>query len=152
MGHFNIGLGAAATLLSVIIFAWGSRASVTALPGLSALGRTSVTVAGGALVVISLELCLPLFGGPSIPGAALGPREWTYAAIYGIGSMALSQVLFLIGVAGLGIGIAAMHINVAPFYVMVLSLAFGASWSWTAAAAAALVVLGVLVAQDRRGA
>lgn len=151
MGHLDIGLGAVSTLVSVVIFAWGSRAAVTALPGLSALGRTAVTISGGALVVIAMQLCLPFIGGPSIPWDSIGPREWTYTAIYGIGSMAISQVLFLIGVAGLGIGVAAMHINAAPFYVMVLSLAFGASWSWTAAAAAALVVLGVLVAQDRRG-
>jgi drug/metabolite transporter (DMT)-like permease len=149
MGHLDMGLGVASTLLSVVIFTWASRASVTALPGLSAIGRTAVTVTGGALVVFLVQLCLPLFGGAPIPWDLIGPREWSYAAIYGVGSMALSQVLFLIGVAGLGIGVATMHINVAPFYVMVLSLAFGASWSWLAAAAAALVVLGVVIAQHR---
>jgi len=152
MGHLSIGLGAASTLASVVVFAWGSRAAVTALPGLSAIGRTAVTITGGAITVFLVQLCLPIFGGPGIPWDVIGPREWTYAAIYGIGSMAISQILFLIGVAGLGIGVATMHINIAPFYVMILSLAFGASWSWTAAAAAGLVVLGVLVAQDRRGA
>jgi drug/metabolite transporter (DMT)-like permease len=150
MGHFNIGLGAATILASTVVFAWGSRAAVTALPGLSALGRTAVTITGGTLLVLAVQLILPLLGGPPIPWDIIGPREWAYAAIYGIGSMAISQVLFLIGVAGLGIGVATMHINVAPFYVMVLSLAFGASWSWLSAAAAALVLLGVLIAQGRR--
>lgn len=152
MGHVNLGLGAAATFASVVIFAWGSRAAVTALPGLSALGRTAVTVAGGTILVVALQALMPAFGGEAIPWERIGAREWSYVAVYGIGSMAISQVLFLVGVAGLGIGLATMHINIAPFYVMLLSLAFGAGWSWPAAAAAGLVVLGVVVAQDRRAA
>lgn len=152
MGHLDIGLGAAAVLASVTIFAWASRASVTALPGLSAVGRTAVTITGGAVAIVALQAVLPLFGGEAMPWGRIGAREWVYAALYGVGSMAISQVLFLIGVAGLGIGVAAMHINISPFYVMLLSLAFGASWSWAAAAAAGLVVLGVLIAQERRAA
>lgn len=149
MGHLHLGLGAAAALASTVVFAWGSRASVTALPGLSALGRTAVTIAGGTLVVLGVQALLPALGGPAMPWTLIGPREWAYSAIYGVGSMALSQILFLTGVAGLGIGVAAMHINIAPFYVMLLALAFGESWSWAAAAAAALVLAGVVIAQGR---
>jgi drug/metabolite transporter (DMT)-like permease len=87
-----------------------------------------------------------------MPWDRIGARDWVYAALYGVGSMAISQVLFLIGVAGLGIGVAAMHINISPFYVMLFALAFGSAWSWPAAGAAALVVLGVLIAQGRRSA
>ncbi len=152
MGHLNMGLGAASALASVVVFTWGSRASVTALPGLSALGRTAVTITGGSVVVFLMQTVLPHLDGASIPWDRIGAREWSYAAIYGIGSMAISQLLFLVGVAGLGIGLATMHINAAPFYVMLLSLAFGADWSWSAVAAAALVVLGVLIAQGRRAA
>lgn len=152
MGHLNIGLGAAATLASVVVFAWGSRAAVTALPGLSALGRTAVTITGGTLVVLLVQAVQPYLGGESLPLGRIGAREWSLAAFIGVGSMALSQVLFLIGVARLGIGVAAMHINAAPFYVMLLSLGFGAGWSWPAAGAAGLVLLGVLIAQGGRGA
>ncbi|WP_413872145.1 EamA family transporter [Albidovulum sp.] len=150
MGNLSIGIGAAAVLASVTIFAWASRASVTALPGLSAIGRTAVTITGGTLAIAALQALLPAFGGEAMPWARIGARDWVYAALYGVGSMAISQVLFLIGVAGLGIGVAAMHINIAPFYVMLFALAFGAAWSWPTAAAAALVVLGVLIAQGRR--
>ncbi len=149
MGHFDMGLGAASALASVVVFAWGSRASVTALPGLSALGRTAVTLTGGALIALAVQAVLPAFGGDPIPWARIGAREWSYLAIYGVGSLAISQVLFLMGVAGLGIGIATMHINIAPFYVMLFALAFGAGWNWGQVAAAAIVVLGVLIAQGR---
>lgn len=151
MGNFDMGLGAAAVLVSTAVFAWASRASVSALPGLSALGRTAVTITGGALVILAVQALQPLLGGEAMPWDRLGPREWGLAAVYGVGSMAISQVLFLIGVAGLGIGVAAMHMNISPFYVMLLALAFGESWSWPAAAAAGLVVLGVILAQGRRG-
>lgn len=149
MGNLQFGAGALAILASTVTFTWASRASVAALPGLSALGRTALTLAGGTLLVLAVQCALPALGGPAIPWDRLGLREWGFAAVYGIGSLAISQVLFLIGVAGLGIGIAAMHVNVAPFYVMLLALAFGESWSWAAAAAAALVVAGVVIAQGR---
>lgn len=152
MGHLQFGLGAASILASVVIFAWASRASVTALPGLSSLGRTSVTLTGGMLLVLTVQIAAPHFGGSTIPWHLIGTREWSFAAIYGIGSLALSQLLFLVGVAGLGIGIAAMHINAAPFYVMIMALLFGASWNWAQVAATAIVVLGLVIAQGgRRG-
>lgn len=150
MGSLDIGLGAIAVFASVATFAWASRASVTALPGLSAIGRTTVTFTGATLLILALQALLPLVGGEAMPWDRLGPKEWGYAAIYGTGSMAISQILFLIGVARLGIGVATMHINISPFYVMVFSLAFGTSWNWPAAGAACLVVLGVVIAQERR--
>lgn len=150
MGHLEMGLGAVSILASVVVFTWSSRASVTALPGLSAIGRTAVTVAGGALVVFLVQTVLPHLGGEAMPWNRIGWRELVYSFLCGAGSMAISQALFLIGVAGLGIGVATMHINIAPFYVMVLSLAFGAGWSWPAVGAAALVAIGVLVAQGGR--
>ena len=149
MGHIDMGLGALAALLSVVVFAWGARASVKALPGLSALGRTALTVTGGALIALLVQAGLELSGGPSVPWQLIGQREWLYLAIYGIGSLAIAQLLFLIGVAGLGVGLATMHMNIAPFYVMVFALAFGAGWNWAQVAAASLVVLGVVIAQGR---
>ncbi len=150
MGHLQIGVGAGAVFASVAVFAWASRASITALPRLSAVGRTALTMTGGMIAIMALQALLPLFGGEAMPWARIGAREWAYAALYGAGSMAISQVLFLVGVAVLGIGVAAMHINISPFYVMLFSLALGAGWNWAAAGAAGLVVLGVIVAQGRR--
>ena len=149
MGHINMGLGALAALLSVVVFAWGARASVKSLPGLSALGRTTVTVTGGAFVALLVQAGLELSGGAPLPWHLIGAQEWAYLAVYGIGSLAIAQLLFLIGVAGLGVGVATMHMNIAPFYVMVLALAFGAGWNWAQVGAAGLVVLGVVIAQGR---
>ena len=149
MGHIHLGLGAFAAFASVVVFSWGSRVSVMALPGHSALARSAVTLTGAALALVIAQLVWAAFGGETITWAAIGPREWSYLAVYAVGSLALSQVLFLIGVAGLGIGIASMHINIAPFYVMLFALAFGTEWSWGQGVGAAVVALGVIIAQGR---
>ncbi|MCB2135674.1 MAG: DMT family transporter [Rhodobacteraceae bacterium] len=147
MGTFQPGLGAGFALLSVLGFAWGSRATVLSLPGHSAIGRTAITLIGAGLAVGGALLLSTLLTGRPIPWAAMGAKEWIYILIYGVGSMALSQTFFIIGVAGLGIAIASMHLNIAPFYVMLFSLAFGASWDWWQVLAAAVVVAGVALAQ-----
>jgi hypothetical protein len=49
--------------------------------------------------------------------------------------------MWIMSVERLGIGLSALHINAAPFYVMLILFLFGGSWSWTRAAAAALVGL-----------
>lgn len=149
MGHFNMGLGALSALLSVVIFAWGARTSVKALPDLSALGRTTITLTGGAVVAVIAQVLLELSGNAAVPWHLIGAREWLYLAIYSIGSLAIAQLLFLMGVATLGVAVATMHHNIAPFYVMVISLAFGAGWNWGQVAAAALVATGVIIAQGR---
>jgi hypothetical protein len=55
--------------------------------------------------------------------------------------------MWIMSVERLGIGLSALHINAAPFYVMLILFALGAGWNWTQAGAAAVVGLGVLVAQ-----
>ena len=61
--------------------------------------------------------------------------------------MGLSQLLWIASVGRLGIGLASFHINVAPFYVMVIMLVLGAAWSWPQAIGAAIVGAGVVLAQ-----
>ena len=71
--------------------------------------------------------------------------------IYALISLGLSQVLFIASVGKLGVALASFHINVAPFYVMVIMLVLGEEWNWTRALGAAVVALAVVLAQDRPG-
>lgn len=146
-GGLGFGIGALLCLGSVVTFTLASRWTVTALPGLSPLGSTSLTICGAAITgtafaAISLAAGFP---GPNL--AALGLTEVSALAIYGIGGLAISQVLWIVAVGRLGIAMSALHINLTPFYVMVFMLALGGGWSWVQAAGAALVAVGVLVAQ-----
>jgi drug/metabolite transporter (DMT)-like permease len=61
--------------------------------------------------------------------------------------MALSQALFVLAVQRIGVALSSFHLNIAPFYVMLILLAMGGDWSWVQAGGAAVVVLGVLLAQ-----
>lgn len=143
----GFGLGALLCLVSVLAYAAGSRLSITAFPGLTALGRTTVTVAGSALVSLAAALGHAALGAPAPDFTAFGAREIGALLLFGVGSLALSQVLWIIAVGRLGIGLAALHINATPFYVMLILSLLGARWSWTEAFGAAIVGAGVLIAQ-----
>lgn len=147
MGNLELGLGAAAALGSVIAYTWGSRATVTHFPEMTPIGRTSITVAGAALVTCAATLAHAALGGASPNWAAFGWREVGALAIYGAGSIAISQLLWIVAVGQLGIGMSSLHLNAAPFYVMILLYALGSAWSWPQAFGAAVVGFGVLIAQ-----
>ncbi len=146
-GQLDFGFGVLAALASVLCYTWGSRETVKALPGLTPLGRASVTVAGCAAVMLVAALGDGLVRGAWPDWAAIGWAEFGGLAIFGIGSMAVSQLLWIISVGRIGIGAASMHMNAVPFYVMLMVFALGGAWSWPQTLGAAIVVLGALVAQ-----
>ena len=151
LGSLTVGLGAGATLLSVILFSWASRETVKSLAGVSPLGRTAVTLCGGALATSCAFAVSTALHGSGIQWQRIGATEIALLALYGIGSLAFSQILWILGVGRLGVGIASMHINAASFYVMALTAVTGGTWGWLQASGALIVGLGVLVAQDRAG-
>jgi drug/metabolite transporter (DMT)-like permease len=146
-GGLSFGIGALLCLASVLTFTFASRWTVTALPGLSPLGSTSLTVCGAAITGTAFALIGSVFGLPGPNLAAFGLTEFAALTIYGVGGLAISQLLWIIAVGSLGIAMSALHINLTPFYVMIFMLALGGSWSWLQAAGAALVAIGVLIAQ-----
>lgn len=143
----HLGLGAAFAFLSVLGFAWGSRATILSLPGLSPLGRTAVITTGAGLATTAFAL-LQIAAGQPLPDASAVTLTAVGLILFSaIASFALSQLLWIVSTEKLGIGIAAMHINAAPFYVMVLVYLLGGTWSWAQAGAALIVAIGVLIAQ-----
>ena len=147
MGSMSLGLGALAALGSVTAFTWGSRATVTAFPDLTPLGRTAITVTGAAILATVMALTYSAMGGPVTQWAALGLPEWGALAVFGVGSMAISQVLWIMAVGQLGIGLSSLHMNAVPFYVMLIMFALGSAWNWPQTYGAVIVALGVLIAQ-----
>ncbi len=147
----SFGWGSLLCLLSVILFAWATRATTRDFPSLSAVGQTTITMFGALAVVFVIYLALLAAG---LPGTGIGSLDRVNLGLLvfsSIASLALAQFLWIRGAAGLGILLASFHMNAVPFYVMLIVVLFlGAEWSWWQAGGAALVMLGVLVAQSAR--
>ena len=144
----GLGLGALLCFGAVLLFTVGSRLTVTAFPQLSALGRTTVTLSGAALATGVAAAVSLLLGAAGPNWAVLGLKEFGALALFAIGGLAISQMLWIASIGSIGIALASLHINATPFYVMIILFALGGEWRWMQALAAAIVGLGVLVAQD----
>lgn len=145
----DIGMGATLAILSCFLFAWGSHAAVEDFPDLSPTGRSAITLAGGLFFTLILTVGGETLGYSILPQHRIDGGQVTWLAIYALGGMALSQVMWIMSVGRLGVAVASFHINVAPFYVMLLMLALGSAWSWPQAAGAAIVIAGVVISQRR---
>ncbi len=147
VGSLDLGLGALAALASVLCYTWGSRETVRAFPALSPLGRCTITVTGAAVVMLVAALADGLFRGAWPDWQAIDGRALLGLAIFGIGSMAVSQLLWIISVGRIGIGSASLHMNAVPFYVMLIVFLAGGVWNWAQTVGAVIVVAGALIAQ-----
>jgi drug/metabolite transporter (DMT)-like permease len=54
------------------------------------------------------------------------------------------------GVGEIGIAIASFHLNAAPFYVMIVMVAFGQSLQITQVIGAAILAFGVILSQTKK--
>ncbi|MCU0903343.1 MAG: DMT family transporter [Tabrizicola sp.] len=147
IGALDFGWGALAALASALCYTWGSRETVRAFPALTPLGRSAITVTGAALVMLVAALADGLVRDAWPDWQAIGWPEFAGLAMFGIGSMAVSQLMWIVSVGRIGIGAASLHMNAVPFYVMLIVFLLGGPWSWAQAAGAVIVVTGALVAQ-----
>lgn len=143
----NLGLGMVCAVASCSLFAWGSYVAVRDFTGLSAVGRTTMTLTGGLVFTAVCFVIARALGIAAGPAFVFDARTLGLLAVYAIGGMAISQFFWIASVERLGISLAAFHINVAPFYVMLILVALGGVWSWPQAIGAGIVALGVVVAQ-----
>lgn len=143
----SFGLGALAVFASSMLFAWGSYTAVRTFPELTHLGRATVTLAGGFLFCGTIFCAAVYTGFDRVPAASIDGRQMMMLAIYALAGMALSQLLWISSVGRLGVALASFHMNVAPFYVMVIMVILGSVWNWPQAIGAGIVAIGVLLAQ-----
>jgi drug/metabolite transporter (DMT)-like permease len=146
-GEGHLLLGGALALLSCLLYAWGSHETVRSLPGRSALAQTSAFMVGAWLATSAVLVAGVALGKTPVPDHPFALRDLGLLAIYGMGAMAVSQLLFILGIRRIGVALASFHTNAAPFYVMLIMVALGGDWSWMQALGAAIVVGGVLLAQ-----
>ena len=150
-GEVSFGIGVLAALASVTLYTWGSRETVKAFPDLTPLGRSTLTIAGGAIVATVAAVADGLIRGQWPDWPAIGWVEFGGLAAFSIGSMAIAQLLWIVSVGRIGIGAASMHMNAVPFYVMLMVFVAGGPWNWWQTLGAAIVVTGAAIAQGLIG-
>ena len=146
----NLGWGLMIGLVSVSFFAWGSRASVVNLPATSPLARTVVTTFGMWAFTLLLWGLGQMFGWA---GAYIPPPSVEHIipmCIYALLGVGISQLLWVKGVGEIGIAIASFHLNAAPFYVMIVMVAFGQSLQITQVIGATILAFGVILSQTKK--
>ncbi len=146
----QLGLGAACAIASTALYCWASMVTSRDFPELSQTGRTTITFIGGLFVAVLLVLGSYMLGMDILPTTRLDVQQAGMLVIYALIAMGLSQVLFIASIGKLGVALASFHINIAPFYVMVIMVMLGDEWNWTRALGAGIVALAVVLAQDRR--
>lgn len=145
----EFGIGLIMAVVAGFCFTWASDAAVNDFPNLTPIGRSAITFVGAALftsIVFAGAWVADVAAWPTV----IGGREIGLLAVYSVAAMALSQILFIASVGRLGIAMTSFHVNIAPFYVMIILIALGGVWNWQAALGASIVGLGALVAQDPR--
>lgn len=133
-------------LVSMIAWIWYSRTALNRLAGFGDLALSGLTFTAGALIA-AVVLALALVFGLASPRLALDPPNLAALLWMSMIAIGLSVPLWFTSARLLGITIAAIHTNLAPFYVMLIALTFGGAVSGRQVVGAILVAAGALLAQ-----
>lgn len=145
----DLGIGVLMAITSGLCFAWASDRAVQDLPSLTALGRSAITFVGAAAFTLLMFVIAVSMDWTRLP-ASIDAEQLGLLAVYSVAAMALSQILFIASVGRIGIALSSFHMNIAPFYVMVIFVALGGIWDWRAVVGAAIVGFGVVIAQSAK--
>lgn len=145
-GGFGLGAGELMLAGSGFAWAWVSRELPRRLAGVSDVARSCAGLACGAL-------CLALVAAVGLATGLVPPR-WTLDAAslplllwMGIVGVGFSFPLWLAAVRELGLPVASLHNNLAPFYVMLLAALAGSAVEGRQVLGGILVAAGALLAQ-----
>ena len=131
----------------MLLWTWYSHGARERLPGLGAFAAGGLTMSVASLVLVTGSLLVsPVY--PQAIDLSLASLPWLlWMGVIGIG---LSVPLWLAGVRLLGVTVASLHINLAPFYVILIGLWFGGAITLPHLLGASLVAAGAIVAQRFR--
>ncbi len=145
----SIGLASFLGITGVGLFAWGSRATVKNLPGMSLLGQVAVTTSGMVGSAVFVYFISSIFFETTESPSQITYEHLGLLLIYACLAIGISQILWIKSVAKLGIGVSSFHLNAAPFYVMLMLFFLGDSWIWHQTIGATIVIIGVILAQKK---
>lgn len=134
-------------IANVFLWVWYSHGARERLGGLGAFAAGGLTMAVASLTLATGTVVVSPFAPQAIDlrPAMLLPLLWM--GVIGIG---LSVPLWLASVRMLGLTIASLHINLAPFYVILIGLVLGGTIGGQQILGACLVATGAIIAQRFR--
>ena len=145
-GKFS--LGALFCLLAIFLFAWATRKTTRDFQTLSSLGQTTITLVGAMVITLFVHGSFLVLGFGETEIGNTDPKNIMLLLIFSLPAIAISQLLWIWAAGRLGILMASLHMNVVPFYVMLILVMFlGDPWGWDQAIGVVLVAIGVLLAQ-----
>ena len=151
LNDVTFGIGALFCVIAIVLFAWVTHATTNDLKLLSPIGQTAITLIGCLTVVLVAYIVSVIIGVKEYHIGLTGVTEITLLIVMAVASIALAQLLWIWGAGGLGILLASLHMNIAPFYVMAIVVIFmGDQWNWSQALGAGLVGIAVLIAQSKQ--
>jgi drug/metabolite transporter (DMT)-like permease len=133
---------------SMVLWIWYSRAALSRLAGHGDLALSGLTFAAGALIAAAI-VAVALASGLAQPRLSVAGPDLAALLWMSMIAIGLSVPLWFTCTRLLGLTIAAIHTNLAPFYVMLIALAFGGAISLRQVLGAGLVASGALLAQLR---
>jgi len=142
----DLGLGVLMALASGFFYMWASDKSVTGLPAISSIARSTITFTGAAVFTTFSFVIFFTLGFIEIPSGVTGAQFFNLI-IYSVIAMAISHIFFIIAVDKVGVAITSIHLNFAPFYVMIILFLLGGTWDLRAIIGASIVAFGVWLAQ-----
>jgi len=136
-------------VIAVVLFTWFSRVSVIKLQAIPALPRAALTLVAAGITLLPILLLIHWSGVFELSFSwHLSELSLPVLLIFGVG---FSMGFWVLSADRIGVTVAAIHINVVPFYVVILMLWFGGSLILTQIAGAILVAVGVILAQITTG-
>lgn len=144
-GGISLGMGELMLVCAQIGWAWYSR-SAAGLSGLSALGQSGLTLLAGGLTLL---LALLVLGPLELVGTRTSwtPNDMALAFWMGVIAIGLATPLWMWAIKLLGMTAASIHLNLAPFHVLLIGLALGGPFPAIQACGAILVVAGAIISQ-----
>jgi len=133
-------------ITAVILWTWYSRVSVTRLLVIPALPRVMLGMIAGGMALLPI-IAIVHWGGLaelSFSSTSTDLLFVTWLCVFAVGA---GMVYWMMSAERIGVTVAAIHINVVPFYVLILMLLFGGSLLLAQVAGAMLVATGVVIAQ-----
>ena len=136
-------------LISIILWTWSMRQAVSVLLPIPALPRVTLMMLSGAVLLLPIMVLAHWLGITELV------IFWTTTDILlvswlSIFSIGLATVVWYLSAESLGPTVAAIHLNIVAFYVLIITVFMGGKILITQILGAVLVGIGVVTAQISR--